>query len=332
MTWGTVSLPSLPEPAQIELEFTNACNARCTACPRSDMPGKGLMSEDTLDAILDAYDEISDDFALARARKDGDRYPSVVVAGGGDPFLHPRAESMLGRIRQRGRATHVITNASRLDERRIDDLVATGLSSVSVSFWGIHRDEYESAMRLPYDKTLATVELLAERTREAGIPLCVIWVNVDQITSTPGEVAAFWTDRGIAVDLSDNYQWNRGSLLTGPLPPESRARGSYPDPTRRIWCSDLFFSDSFRWDGEGLLCCCNYFTSNPVAFGNINRDGLTVIRARKAALSRRRPVPDMCQTCVLPRRIRTEFLAEPWLPLLSEADRAELLLEGNPVR
>jgi len=324
----SATLPSVPEPVQIELEFTNACNARCTACPRDDMPPKGLASRETIDAILDGYDLIADSLALNRAS--GSRiYPTMTVAGGGDPFLHPYATDLLAHVSARGRPVHVITNASRLSPERIDRLVESGISSIVVSFWGIHRQEYEAAMRLPYDATLARVELLAARAREAGIPVCVVWVRVPEITSSPDEVLRFWSDRGIDVDLDDNYEWNRGGLLRRPMDPVALAIGSTPDPARGIWCADYFFSDSYRWNGDAVMCCCCYFTSTPVRFGNIHTDGLAAIRARKAASWHARPLAAMCQSCVLPRRLRTEWLAAPWLPLLGEDDRAELL--GDPV-
>src|SRR4051812_34752057 len=188
----------LPRPLQVELEFTNVCNAHCTACPRTDMPGAGMMTEETLARILEPY---------------RDTAPRVTVAGGGEPLLHRRAPELLERIVAAGFETTLITNASHLTPERTERILGLGLHAICVSFWGIEEGEYERAMRLPYKATLEKVEHLAHRARDTGTPVLVLWVRSSEITSSAESIESFWRDRWLKVDMEDNDPWNRGGLL-----------------------------------------------------------------------------------------------------------------------
>ena len=117
-----MTLPELPEPVEIEIELTNLCNARCTVCPRSDMPASGMMRLETLERILDGYTAARPGFALNRLRGELS-HPRVSVAGGGEPLLHREAPALLRHMVARGFSTHLITNGSRLRRKEIGDCV-----------------------------------------------------------------------------------------------------------------------------------------------------------------------------------------------------------------
>ena len=301
----STGLMALDVTAEIELEFTNRCNASCTACPRDDMPAFGMMTESTLERILDLYEsaDASDSDSTWIVRR-------VTIAGGGDPLIHPNAPEFIERIARRGFATHLITNAFAANAARIDALIAGGVGSVAVSFWGVEPEEYERSMQLPFARTLANVEQFAAKAAEHEIPFVVTWVRADTIHSTDDEIAAFWADRGIAVDCSDNQMWNRGGLPAhGPTEPTDTLR--FPDASRSIWCADLALSDSWTWDGSCVMCCCTYFTSDRQVLGHIDRDTHAVLKERKREILAARPLPAMCQSCLQPRRAQASWLAEP---------------------
>ena len=303
---------------EIELELTNRCNAACAGCPRDDMPAFGLMTDQTVDRILSLY-EVAESGASHTswiARR-------VTLAGGGDPLIHPRAPGTIQHIAERGFAVHLITNATAATEPRIEQLMASGLSSIAVSFWGIEAEEYEQSMNLPFAKTLRNVERLAARASENGIPLTVTWVRAPTVLSTSEAIAEFWDARGIAVNVSDNEMWNRGGLLsTGPTEPTGNLL--LPDPAREIWCADLALSDAWSWNGTCVMCCCNYFTTARRVLGSVEKDTYATLKQRKRDLLAARPLPAMCQVCLQPRRNQSSWLAEPIRSRLSAEEWAAL--------
>jgi hypothetical protein len=318
-----ISLPKRPEAVEVEIELTNVCNASCSVCPRDDMPPAGMLSEETLERILDLYVELRERHSLNRVLPGSDdRWPRVTVAGGGEPMIHPRAIDLLARMTERGFPVHLITNASRIDDRRLAALLDTDVSSIAVSFWGVREDEYEAAMKLPYARTLERVERLAAGAREAGIPLTITWVATSSLRSTPAEIRAFWEERGIAVDMGDHETWNRGGLVQLDGHPAPGVADRLPDPRRPVWCADLYFTDAWTWAGDCVLCCCNYFTSDRYFLGNVATHGLEELAAKKGEILRSRPLPAMCAVCEQPRRTQATWLAEPWLPFLDPEERA----------
>jgi len=285
----------------------------------------------TLDRILDAYTEARPAYRLNQL-SGSLQWPTITVAGGGDPLIHPQALELLERCVERGFPTSLITNASGLTADRIARLSGAGLRSVCVSFWGIVEAEYEAAMQLPYRRTLAKVERLAAAARDTGLAMSVIWVRTPEISSTDDEVQAFWADRGIDVDLEDNHMWNRGGLLPVATGTVSDPDVRVPDENRRIWCSDLFFSDAYRWNGEAVLCCCQYFAPRPHRLGRADGAdgaGVAVVARRKTEVLKRRPLPSMCEQCALPRTQRARWLAGPWLALADDEEKAMLLYEDR---
>lgn len=108
-------LPEHSAPTQVEIEFTNLCNARCVACPRANMPVGGFISEETVAEIC----ELCKDY-----KHPVDGLPvRVIIAGGGEPTLHRSADQLAGIIRAYGFHVTLITNASRFDRIDAENLI-----------------------------------------------------------------------------------------------------------------------------------------------------------------------------------------------------------------
>lgn len=233
--------------------------------------------------------------------------------------MHRQAIPFIARCVERDFPTLLITNASALNPRRVEELIATGLDEISVSFWGIERDEYQAAMHLPYDRTLANVEELAKGARRAGVPLAISWVRVPEVSSTNEQIQNFWSSRGIEVNMSDNAMWNRAGLLSVPQSLVDVDVLRPPDESRHVWCADLKYTDAWTWDGRLVLCCCSFFMERQYQVGDITSDWREISDAKLQILSAR-PIPSMCRSCLLPRRNQAEWLTRPWRDVLSDAE------------
>lgn len=283
-------------PVEFEIEFTNVCNAQCVACPRDQMPRFGYLDSEMLAQILNVRDA-----ALEATPFLGTGLPAVTVAGGGEPFLNKDALRLLKQIRQRTAALDVITNASRIDRNVANALIDLQPRSIACSFWGIEQNEYENAMRLPFAETLANVEYLGSLAVSAGIELNINIVQVPELQSSLTQITAFWQHRGIKVASNDVQMWNRGGLLTSNRGYQPTGMSVLPDPSRSLWCSEIVASVAFSWNGECVLCCCNYFARRAVSLGQLPNLDWTTIAQRKREILSKRPLPSMCSVCELPR-------------------------------
>ena len=316
MGWFEDELGTGVVPLEVEIEFTNRCNAGCIACPRGRMPDQGAMSAATLDHILAVARQIEG----ARAEAVASMPLRLTIAGAGEPFLHKNALDLFARAVEAFPWTRVITNAGALAAPRADELVRLRPASITCSFWGIQPDEYEAAMNLPYHRTLARVEYLADRAIGAGIPFEVSWVRNPAIRTSDQDIQAFWAQRGIPVAMEGGAMWNRGGLLTATdgfvAAPDCRP----PDPRRFIWCAAITYSLCFNWKGDCLPCCCAYFDRDGLVLGSAHRNDWGVLAERKRRFVLGRPLPTSCTACLMPQRAHAKWLAGAILDKLSPID------------
>ncbi|MFA5114215.1 MAG: radical SAM/SPASM domain-containing protein [Candidatus Margulisiibacteriota bacterium] len=138
---------------QIELEPTNACNAKCVFCPRNDPRAKGLISEATVQAAID----------LAKATG----INVFKISGFGEPLLHPKLPALLRLIKQQvpNAAILLITNASLLKPPLFAELAGL-VNRYNISFNGYDQKSYEQLMvGLDFQQTLDNLRYAAANNR-----------------------------------------------------------------------------------------------------------------------------------------------------------------------
>jgi len=313
-------LPDTPEPTEVEIEVTNYCNARCIACPREMITSpQGFMKQEVFRDILDKYQGCRERYAINKIIGRV-RYPLLTFAGLGEPLLHPRIHDFISEAKKRGFETALFTNASLLNWTNSSKLVKTGLDYLYVSFWGITKNEYEESMGLDYDIVLKNIMHIAKMARSYDMNLLILWLKLPEIKSSIEQVKAFWTQRGIEVEASDVYPWNRAGYLD-----KTRSLNSlfkqYPsvDFSMNIWCSQLFFTDTICWDGNFVICCNDYFQRTSI-LGSLEYDSLEKIARKKALIIRNKSKPKLCRKCRKPTR-NYVFASDPWDKILNDEEK-----------
>lgn len=114
------NLPRLPV-ERIHVEVTSHCNFACEFCPNPGLerPG-GFMEFSLLTSILE-------EIAATRAAR------QVVFHQQGEPLLYPRLPEAVAHASALGLATCVTTNGALLDDRRVDALLAAGVTTLVLS-------------------------------------------------------------------------------------------------------------------------------------------------------------------------------------------------------
>ncbi len=115
------NLSLLENPPLFDLELVSTCNAACGFCPRDRMARRDrFISDETFDAVLEFLPE----------------HAMVMLSGLGEATLHPRLETHVARLSDRGFSSCLVTNGLRLTSRLQDGLVAAGIAQVQVSLHG----------------------------------------------------------------------------------------------------------------------------------------------------------------------------------------------------
>ncbi|MEM7305493.1 MAG: radical SAM protein [Planctomycetota bacterium] len=117
-----------PQPRQLTIAVTAACNLRCIGClyGRDFMAGERLPREVMLQLVEDAKA-----CGINRVR-----------LYGGEPLLHPDLPDVIRHSTSLGLDTYVTTNGVLLG-KRIDQLYDAGLRWLTIGFYGVG-DEYDS--------------------------------------------------------------------------------------------------------------------------------------------------------------------------------------------
>jgi len=155
------------------LEVTQRCNLRCRHCG-SDCGREARTNELSTKEWLDF---------LAYLPARFDRRSVALVVTGGEPLCRPEFGTLVRAMRDHGLVWGMVTNGWALTERNVAQLVAGGITSITVSVDGL-RESHDWLRGVPgsYDRALAGVR----RIVAAGVPFfdvvtCVGPRNIEEL-------------------------------------------------------------------------------------------------------------------------------------------------------
>ena len=133
------------------------CNLACTYCNEFDSTSKPV----PLDLMLRRIDRLAD------------LGTTVITISGGEPLLHPELDTIIRRIRERGRIATLITNGYLLTPERIQRLNKAGLDHLQISIDNVKPDHVSMKSLKVLDKKL---QWLAE--------YAIFQVNINSVIGT----------------------------------------------------------------------------------------------------------------------------------------------------
>jgi len=149
-------------PINVDFEVTNACNLKCTMCPRTNMIKKGTFYE-IGQISLETYKRIVDEgvpLGLCAVKHNFM----------GEPLMHPQLVDMIRYSKQAGVLDVMFnTNATLLTEEKSRELIESGLDKIFFSFDSPYKEKYE-AIRIgaDYDEVLNNIKRFGEIRDEMG--------------------------------------------------------------------------------------------------------------------------------------------------------------------
>jgi hypothetical protein len=245
-----------PPPRVVYAESTNACNGRCTICPRDEM------TRPVATMSMELFRRIADECAAWGV-------PEVRLHNFGEPMLDRNLAEKVACLRERGLRSAMYSNGSLLDEKLGRDLVEAGLDHLYVSFDGADKATFESVRKgLDFDRICQNVRAFAALKARTGKPNPAIYLSftsVGQSRAGIRRVIAQWepiVDRVFVIDPHNwggNVSTKRQSLADGPAWP----------------CVYLWQSMVVLASGEVALCCIDFNGNQTV--GRADRQSLREI-------------------------------------------------------
>lgn len=183
-------------PSQVIVDTTEVCNLACTHCPHPTFKQSDRYAARMLDPDLVAK-------AVGEVATDGlGHVQQIRFTSEGEPLAHRRAFAMIADAVARSKTfVSLTTNGVLLDDRRVEQLLQTGVHLVDISIDAFEPETY-ARIRVggKLAVTRANVLRLLQRSRESGAATRVVVSYVEQ-AENQSETAAFeqfWRGAGAA--------------------------------------------------------------------------------------------------------------------------------------
>lgn len=273
-------------PVIIHIENTNICNAHCTMCPRDEMDRpQGVMG-------MELYGKILDEVTIHKNVRE------LHLHGFGEPLIDKNLVEKI-RLAKQGNIPFVyfVTNASLLTPELSEKLVASGLDSFKISFYGHDSASYEEVHRgLEYQRTVDNITRFIElRDQRGGGPsLRLQFMDMQGDGQYTEKFVSFWKGRlnktfGDSIYLSGLHSWST----------ESSAVMKGPAHLSCLWINrDM----QILWDGRVVPCCYDF--NGVQVLGDVNFDTIGSIWTGEKYLALRQAFKDgnvatipLCSKC-----------------------------------
>jgi len=254
-------------PYEIYVQLSRRCNLRCTMC------GWEIWKDNSGFMEWPVFERV-----IAEAKECGIKQMHI-LAGQGEPFLHPHIFEMLERAVAEGFEVGIVTNGTPFTAERIERLAKIGLAYLQFSFAGWDAESYESVyVGAKFDRTLANLKavnraLTATRTRFA-VKAVALGDWQENLRKTKAFLAAQGIDQVWTVP-ANNFG---GSVQSGSFNQRHQVWSLKKIDHHRLMPCRLFLKAvGVFCDGTVTACGC-YDSNAQLKIGNIMEQGLRQIR------------------------------------------------------
>jgi|TARA_B110000037_G_C17120390_1_gene505563 radical SAM protein with 4Fe4S-binding SPASM domain len=272
-------------PPNIQIEPTSQCNLRCIMCYQSDKSfsskSAGFMGYMKLDLLKKIVDEIEG------------KIEAVTFASRGEPTLHGELDEFLKYCDGKFLGLKLNTNATLLDEKKINSLLSSDLQSLVLSIDEKNKENYEKIrVNAKFEKIMKNLELLKNireknyKNSKLMIRISGVKINTEQNVE---EMNQFYKEFADEIVLVDYDPWE----------------SAYENKINNIEdeCSELY-RRMFVWQ-DGKVNPCDYDYKSTLSQWNANKDDIKSIwnskyynEIRDLHRSKERSKIEPCRRCI----------------------------------
>ena len=244
-------------PPNIQIEPTSMCNLRCIMCYQSDKSfsskSAGFMGYMKLDLFKKIVDEIEG------------KIEGVTFASRGEPTLHKQLDEFLKYCEGKFLGLKLNTNATLLDEKKINLLLSSDLQTLVLSIDEKNKENYEKIrVNAKFEKIMQNLELLKNirekkyKNSKIKIRISGVKINTDQSVD---EMNQFYKEFADEIALVDYSPWE----------------SAYDNEVNNIQaeCSELY-RRIFVWQ-DGKVNPCDYDYKSTLSKWNANKHSIKMI-------------------------------------------------------
>ena len=275
-------------PSMVQVEVTNACNARCIMCPHQKMTRVKAPISDALFSKI-----------MEECVRNKDKVLAFLPNNFGEPLLNPRLADYVALARKDlpGAEIAIFTNGALLNAVRAKELIGNGLDQINISFDGFSKETYEKIrIGLNFDEVNDNVAAFIGLRNSLGRKKPLVNLAFVAMPENAGEIPAFrnkWASLADKITIGTFCNWG------GEVPGEvtSSVRNTVRHPCTRLWSHFIVLNN-----GDVPLCCQDY--NGEYLLGNINKqsiaeiwNGAAINRYREFHLRRELDAVPICRSC-----------------------------------
>ncbi|MGE5547753.1 MAG: radical SAM protein [Solirubrobacterales bacterium] len=259
-------------PWEVYVQISRRCNLRCAMCGHEVWKSNsGFMEQEVFDRVI------------AECKRTGVETMHI-LAGQGEPFLHPQVFEMLEQAVAAGLKVGIVTNGTPFNQARIDQLANIGLAYVQFSFAGWDKESYEGVyVGSKFERTLENLKGMNAAFPPGGrTAFAVKAVASGDWKATMKKTQDFLAGHGIDrifTFVANNFG---GTVQCGSFHEKHGVWSNKDlDHQRRMPCRVLLKAVGVFCDGTVTACGC-YDSNAELRIGNIMEQGLDEIRQGEA--------------------------------------------------
>lgn len=289
------------QPFTLSIEPTTACNLACPECPS----GLKQFTRPTGKLNLELHERM-----LQHVHK------SVFYINyyfQGEPFLNPKFLSIIRQAKQYNIYTATSTNAHFIDQKKAEEIVASGLDRLIISIDGLTQETYENyRVNGKLDKVIDASKWLVAAKKEAKRKTPYLIFQFLAVAQNEHEIPAIYQlGKSIGIDevrikTAQLYDYQNGN----PLMPKNEKYARYKQQKNGTYqlkyktgnhCWRMWSGSVLTWDGKVVPCCFDKDAQHVLGSLEANTfqeiwNNKAYTSMRGAVLNKRNKI-DICKNC-----------------------------------
>lgn len=155
---------------RIMIETSSICNARCEFCSNPTLlREKKIMEDETFNLIL------------RRLEEEKIKVEKFILHLNGEPFTDKKLIERIRTLKEKYADVPIwfTTNFSLPNEEKIEELLTSGLDTITISLNAAEQERYQKITGLNFERTTKNIEYFVRRNKELGNPIHIRMSIVD---------------------------------------------------------------------------------------------------------------------------------------------------------
>lgn len=155
---------------RIMIETSSLCNARCEFCSNPTLVREKKVMDDAMFSLI-----------IERILKEKIDVEKFILHLNGEPFTDKKLIDRIKLLKQTFPEVPIwfTTNFSMPDKNKIEELLISGLHTITISLNAVDGERYHKITGLNFERTTANIDYLVKRNRELGNPIHIRMSIVD---------------------------------------------------------------------------------------------------------------------------------------------------------